>query len=92
MSPAYAELHCLSNFTFLRGASHPHELIEQADALGLTHQPQSAATARQAVLRRERLRIREKPQRTGSGRCLIHRMCPGGRDAWRGRERRRHGG
>ena len=31
---AYAELHCLSNFTFLRGASHPHELVEQADALG----------------------------------------------------------
>jgi len=33
---AYAELHCLSNFTFLRGASHPHELVEQADALGYT--------------------------------------------------------
>jgi len=33
-APAYAELHCLSNFTFLRGASHPHELVEQADALG----------------------------------------------------------
>jgi error-prone DNA polymerase len=32
--PAYAELHCLSNFTFLRGASHPHELVEQAAALG----------------------------------------------------------
>src|ERR1700745_4361645 len=32
--PTYAELHCLSNFTFLRGASHPHELVEQADALG----------------------------------------------------------
>jgi len=32
--PAYAELHCLSNFTFLRGASHPHELVTQADALG----------------------------------------------------------
>jgi error-prone DNA polymerase len=32
--PAYAELHCLSNFTFLRGASHPHELVEQAHALG----------------------------------------------------------
>jgi error-prone DNA polymerase len=30
----YAELHCLSNFTFLRGASHPYELVEQADALG----------------------------------------------------------
>jgi error-prone DNA polymerase len=30
----YAELHCLSNFTFLRGASHAHELVERADALG----------------------------------------------------------
>ncbi len=34
--PRYAELHCLSNFTFLRGASHPHELVERADALGYT--------------------------------------------------------
>ena len=25
----YAELHCLSNFTFLRGASHPQELVER---------------------------------------------------------------
>ncbi|MGH8614112.1 MAG: error-prone DNA polymerase [Gammaproteobacteria bacterium] len=32
--PFYAELHCLSNFTFLRGASHPEELIEQAHVLG----------------------------------------------------------
>src|SRR5256885_2769258 len=32
--PQYAELHCLSNFTFPRGASHPHELVEQADSLG----------------------------------------------------------
>lgn len=30
----YAELHCLSNFTFLRGASHPQELVAQASALG----------------------------------------------------------
>jgi error-prone DNA polymerase len=32
--PAYAELHCLSNFSFLRGASHPAELVEQAHKLG----------------------------------------------------------
>jgi error-prone DNA polymerase len=32
--PAYAELHCLSNFTFLRGASHPQELVERAHGLG----------------------------------------------------------
>ena len=31
---AYAELHCLSNFTFLRGASHPGELVARAAQLG----------------------------------------------------------
>jgi error-prone DNA polymerase len=30
----YAELHALSNFTFLRGASHPEELVQTAVALG----------------------------------------------------------
>jgi error-prone DNA polymerase len=30
----YAELHCLSNFSFLQGASHPFELAERAAALG----------------------------------------------------------
>src|SRR6476659_3323013 len=32
--PEYAELHCLSNFSFLRGASHPEELVERAQTLG----------------------------------------------------------
>ena len=32
--PAYAELHCLSNFSFLRGASHPEELVERAASQG----------------------------------------------------------
>jgi error-prone DNA polymerase len=31
---AYAELHCLSNFSFLRGASHPAELVTRAHELG----------------------------------------------------------
>jgi error-prone DNA polymerase len=30
----YAELHCVTNFTFQRGASHPDELVNQAVALG----------------------------------------------------------
>ncbi len=33
---AYAELHCISNFTFLRGASHPEELVARASQLGYT--------------------------------------------------------
>ncbi|MDZ7841245.1 MAG: error-prone DNA polymerase [Gammaproteobacteria bacterium] len=34
MSQPYAELHCLSNFSFLRGASHPEELVARAHELG----------------------------------------------------------
>ncbi|WP_422842945.1 error-prone DNA polymerase [Acidovorax sp. M2(2025)] len=32
--PGYAELHCLSNFSFQRGASHPAELVARAAELG----------------------------------------------------------
>ena len=32
--PNYAELHCLSNFSFLRGASHADELVARALKLG----------------------------------------------------------
>lgn len=34
MFPDYAELHCLSSFSFQRGASHPEELVKQAHLLG----------------------------------------------------------
>src|SRR2546428_9160926 len=34
--PDYAELWCLSNFSFLRGASQPEELVERAQQLGYT--------------------------------------------------------
>jgi len=49
--PAYAELHCLSNFTFLRAASHPEELVERAcdlgySALALTDECSIAGTVR----------------------------------------------
>src|SRR5690554_2354689 len=30
----YAELDCISNFTFLRGSSHPEELVQRAARLG----------------------------------------------------------
>jgi len=32
--PSYAELHCLTNYSFLRGASHPEEIVERAAGLG----------------------------------------------------------
>jgi error-prone DNA polymerase len=32
--PAYAELRCLSNYSFLRGASWPEELVERAHEMG----------------------------------------------------------
>src|SRR5689334_2259232 len=30
----YAELHCITNFSFLEGASHPDELVSRAGELG----------------------------------------------------------
>jgi error-prone DNA polymerase len=35
-SPGYAELRCKTNFSFLRGASHPDELVNRATQLGYT--------------------------------------------------------
>ncbi|MES2883222.1 MAG: error-prone DNA polymerase [Pseudomonadota bacterium] len=35
-TPDYAELHCVSNFSFLRGGSHAQELVAQAHALRYT--------------------------------------------------------
>jgi error-prone DNA polymerase len=56
--PDYAELHCLSNFSFLRGASHPHELLARAAALGyralaLTDECSVAGVVRAHVAARE---------------------------------------
>ncbi len=49
--PRYAELHALSNFTFLRGASHPEELVRRAaeleyHALALTDECSLAGVVR----------------------------------------------
>lgn len=35
-TPPYAELHCVSNFSFLRGASRPEELVDTAIEKGYT--------------------------------------------------------
>jgi error-prone DNA polymerase len=56
--PRYAELHCVSNFTFLRGASHPEELIARAVELGyaglaLTDECSLAGVVRAHVAARE---------------------------------------
>jgi len=34
--PVFAELAAATNFSFLRGASHPHEMVARAHALGMT--------------------------------------------------------
>jgi error-prone DNA polymerase len=57
--PEYAELHCLSNFSFLRGASHPEELVGRAAALGyralaLTDECSLAGVVRAHVAAKER--------------------------------------
>lgn len=41
--PVYAELHCLSGFSFLRGASHGEEPVAGAAQLGYRAPPEFAA-------------------------------------------------
>ncbi|WP_423739658.1 PHP domain-containing protein [Cupriavidus basilensis] len=70
--PDYAELHCISNFTFLDGASHPVELIERAFALGyrglaLTDECSVAGTARaHHALKDLRERTRDAAERSAA--------------------------
>src|SRR5690606_19128878 len=53
-----AALHCLSNFSFLRGGSHPHELVQRAvacgyQALAMTDECSVAGVVRAYVAARE---------------------------------------
>lgn len=70
--PDYVELHCISNFTFLTGASHPGELLERAFALGyrglaLTDECSVAGTARaHHALKTLRERAREAVARSAA--------------------------
>ncbi|MFM0735073.1 error-prone DNA polymerase [Paraburkholderia sediminicola] len=68
--PLYAELHCLTNFSFLRGASHPYELVEQAmshgySALAITDECSLAGVVRAHTAVREikQERDRQKKER-----------------------------
>ena len=68
-----AELHCVSNFSFLRGASHPEELVERAVELGyaalaITDECSLAGIVRAHVRARE---IAESPTGNGVGLRLI---------------------
>ena len=73
----YAELHCRTNFSFLEGASHPHELVERGHRAGLRrpghHRP------------RQRRRRRPGPRRGQGDRAqAAHRLgCPPDRRAGR---------
>src|SRR5262245_4958386 len=60
--PEYAELHCLSNFSFLRGASHAEELVERAVELGyaalaITDECSLAGIVRAHVAAKKRIKL-----------------------------------
>lgn len=65
--PDYAELDCLSNYTFLTGASHPEELVERAAALGYSALALSDECSLAGVVRAwEAARERQFPLLVGS--------------------------
>jgi len=65
VSARYAELHCISSFSFLRGASQPEELIARAcelgyTALALTDECSVAGVVRAHAALAERVRIAQE--------------------------------
>ena len=81
--PAYLELHCVSNFSFLRGASHPHELVRRAynlgyEGLALTDECSVAGVVQAHVALREHLQRAQRLEREGGGRRVRpFRFLPG---------------
>ena len=75
--PDYAELRCVSNFSFLRGASQPEELVERAKQLGytalaLTDECSMAGIVRAHVAAKKhglKLLVGSQFQVDGHGRC-----------------------
>ncbi len=66
--PDYAELHCLTNFSFQRGASHPGELVARAwelgyRALAITDECSVAGVVRAHVGLREHLEALDEYER-----------------------------
>lgn len=62
--PSYAELHCITNFSFQRGASHPEELVQRAydlgyEALAITDECSVAGVVRAHEGLREYLETRD---------------------------------
>ena len=74
---SYAELHCISNFTFLRGGSSPEELITRAceldyAALAITDECSVAGVVRAHTALRERARLAaERGESAPATRLLI---------------------
>ncbi len=73
--PLYAELAAISNFSFLRGGSHPEELVEEAiskglSGLGLCDRNSFAGVVRGLVASRD-LEARNPHFRFLVGICLV---------------------
>ena len=76
--PDYAELHCISNFSFLRGASHPEELVERAHKLGysslaITDECSFAGVVRAHAAAKDGLALLPAP-RPGEGKGRIQKL------------------
>jgi error-prone DNA polymerase len=70
--PGYAELHCISNFSFQRGASHPQELVQRAynlgyEALAITDECSVAGVVRAYAGWKQHLELIERLQKEYPG-------------------------
>lgn len=81
--PAYAELHCLTHFSFQRGASHPHELVRRAynlgyEALAITDECSVAGVVQAHVALKEHLQEAARLEQEDAAAAAAAGLVPAG--------------
>ena len=79
--PGYAELHCHTNFSFLDGASHPEELVEEARAARARRRSRSPTTTASTAWSASRVAARDARPPTVFGAELTLGIAPARRTA-----------
>ena len=74
MIPGYAELHCLTNYSFLRGASDPEELVHRAAELGSRTSILSGYVFQLSPEAGDRHEVLMKPMRPSEFVAAVHRL------------------
>ena len=74
--PEFAELRCVSNFSFLKGASQPEELVERAEQLGYRAIAITDECSMAGIVRAHVAATKHKVKLLVGSQFLVHHVAP----------------